>query len=120
MIEFRYRNKILFDRGKVKKTRLGLQCQTPTSYLYLTQSFGFLFPQKIVVLKNFWSKKNLFTHKKIFNPKKFLAQKKFWVPKKILVQKNVGSKKQSMAENQFLVEISFWLLKILSQNIFGC
>ena len=96
----------------VVRTRLGLQCQTPASYLYLIKTFGLLFPQNIVVLKNFWSKKNLLAPQKFFDPKKFLG------PKKILcLKKNVWSKKQIMAENQFSVEISFWLLNIFRQNI---
>ena len=75
--------------------------------LYLTKSIGFLFPQKVVVLKNFWSKKNLLAPQKIFDLKKFLAPKKIMGPKKNLGPKNVWSKKQSIAKNQFLVDIFF-------------
>ena len=98
------------------KTRLGLQCQSPTSYLYLTKSFGFLFPQKIVVLKKFWSKKISWPPKDFLIRKSFWLRKKFWVSKKILLQKMFGPKK-SMAENQFLVEISL-VKQIFDQMLF--
>ena len=35
---------------KITKTRLGFQCQTLASYLYLTKSFGFMFNPRPAVL----------------------------------------------------------------------
>ena len=41
---------------KITKTRLGFQCQTLASYLYLTKSFGFMFTPRpaVLTIERFW------------------------------------------------------------------
>ena len=66
----------LKETFKKKITRLGLQCQTPASFLYLTKSFGF-FDQKEIQLTP-----SLFAlgRKQILEQKRFKSEKMF-VPK---------------------------------------
>ena len=92
------------------QTRLGLQCQTQASYLYLTKSFGyFQYKEPQSTLRLFEKK---FVSEKILDRKIFEIRNKFWVcknfgPKKILYRKIFWSTNWSLK--------SFWSKKVQPQ-----